>query len=179
MALSQAFLGQRAESLAVMLLTRHRGIVIARSPVSLDSGFDLQVHITRSAKKTGRIFAVVVKARTRLDGLGRVVEGKCIKLRADLARDLLKSGKRMSDLQFPLLFICFSMDTDQAFFGWLRRPTSTGKLETSMPHLAAEWGDNTHKEVVREVEAWYKTRNRLNWAKLQAPKIADKAGGGS
>jgi len=152
------FLEQRAVALATVLLTRHPGVVVTQSVD--DYGFDLQVHITRSNRFSGRLFAVILKARMKLDGIGKLVEGNRVKLRAELVRALTKSAQAMRDLPFPLLFMGFSMDTDRAVFGWLRKPLGTGKLENPKIEVAAPWTSETHVDVIRAVESWYEARER-------------------
>ena len=62
----------------------------------------------------------------------------------------------MRDLPFPLLFVAFTMDTDQAFFGWLRKPSQRARrLENPPVEFASEWVSTTHTAVIGEVQRWY------------------------
>jgi Domain of unknown function (DUF4365) len=148
------FLEQRAVALARVLLTRHPGVIVARS--FDDYGYDLQVNITQKNYLSGRVFGVVLKARIRLDGIGRLVKGNRIRLRGELSKALTKSAHLMRDLPFPLLFIAFSMDSDRAFYGWLRKPSQRARrLENPSVEFATEWFSETHVDVIGEVQQWY------------------------
>jgi hypothetical protein len=133
---------------------RHPGVIVAESVN--DYGHDLQVNITHGSRFSGRLFAVVLKARVMLDGIGKMVEHNRIRLRTELSTALTKSAHSMRDLPFPLLFMAFSMDSDRAFFGWLRKPSNRSRrLENPEVKFALEWTSDTHVGVIREVEVWY------------------------
>jgi hypothetical protein len=50
------------------------------------------------------------------------------------------------------------MDSDSAFFGWLREPSDAARLDTPKVELATEWTSGTHIEIIRLVEEWYKKK---------------------
>ena len=160
MEVTASFLEERAVSLATVLLTRHPRVLVTQS--LRFEGFDLQVKITHGNRFSGRSFAVVVKARKKLDGIGRRVGDSSVRLRAELVKALTNSAHAASDLPFPLLFMAFTMDSDSAFFGWLREPSGAARLETPKVELATEWTSGTHDDVIRKVEAWYDEREGIN-----------------
>jgi hypothetical protein len=160
MEVSASFLEERAMSLATVLLTRHPRVLVTQS-IRFE-GFDLQVKITHGNRFSGRVFAVVVKARKKLDGIGRRVGDSRVRMRADLAKALTNSAHAASHLPFPLLFMAFTMDSDSAFFGWLREPSSAARLDTPNVEFATEWKNRTHDDVIRIVEAWYDEREGIN-----------------
>jgi hypothetical protein len=162
MEVTASFLEERAVSLATVLLTRHPRVLVTQSLRFEGLGFDLQVKITHGNRFSGRFFAVVVKARKKLDGIGRRVGGNRVRLRPELVKALTNSAHVASDLPFPLLFMAFTMDSDSAFFGWLREPSDAARLNTPKVELATEWTSGTHDDVIRIVEAWYDERQGIN-----------------
>jgi hypothetical protein len=152
-----AFLEQRALSLATVLLTRHPNVIVL-SP-SYDVGYDLEVRIASGGVFRGRMFAIELKARRALGDIGIRTDPLHVKLKEPLRRTLSDGMKRLKDLPFPLLYMVFAMDTDRAFFGWLREPETTKvKLGTPPVGIAESWSDQTHRRIVDRVEAWYEKR---------------------
>jgi hypothetical protein len=166
MEVTASFLEERAVSLATVLLTRHPGVLVTQSLTS--EGFDLHVKIAHGNRFSGRLFAVVVKARKKLDGIGRRVGGNRVKLRAELIKALTSSAQATRDLPFPLLFMVFTMDSDSAFFGWLREPSGTARLDTPKVEFATEWTSGTHVDVIGTVEEWYDAREGVNQPRRSA-----------
>jgi hypothetical protein len=160
MEIDSAFLGYRAESLAIVLLTRHRDVKIQPTPPSADVGYDLIAQIAPKGVFSGRMFAVEIKAHKTLASIGvKAQEKGRLRLGASLKRNLETKASRFADLPFPLLFIVFDMETDAGYFGWLREPESTtGRLVTPALRTADLWSRDTHRQVVKRVDSWYKKR---------------------
>jgi hypothetical protein len=157
MEVGTAFLERRALALATVLLTRHPNVTVV-SPQN-DVGYDLEVRIASGSVFAGRMFAIELKARRALIDVGTKTDPMHIKLREPLRRALRDGVRRLRDLPFPLLYMVFAMDTDRAFFGWLREP-ETRKLKLATPpiEIAESWSDHTHRQIVERVEAWYEKR---------------------
>jgi hypothetical protein len=146
-------LGQRAEALATMFLTRQPGVAVERAPGNL---YDLQVDILDRGKHSGILFGIELKSRDRLSKAGSLVEPGRLRLAADVRRQLTKNQAGVNNLPFPLLFIVFAMDTDRGFHGWLRAPAARRSLRTPTPEFAEEWGPSTHSKIVDCVKQWYR-----------------------
>jgi hypothetical protein len=157
MEVGPAFLEQRALSLATVLLTRHPEVTVLSE--ARDVGYDLEVRITSEGVFRGRIFAIELKARRAINDIGTRTDPMHVRLKDPLRRTLTEGMKRLKDLPFPLLYMVFAMDTDRAFFGWLREPdATTAKLGTPSVGVAESWSDDTHRQIVERVNAWYEKR---------------------
>lgn len=157
--MTSVFLEQRVESLATVLLTRHPSVIVA--PAQGDSGYDLEVNVARHGQLSGRVLGVLLKARTSVTAIGRMVDGNRMRLRANLRQSLHEASHRMRELPFPLLFMVFDMESDRAFSGWLRQPTALdSRLASPRVEYAAEWTKTSHVEVIAEVERWYENHQR-------------------
>jgi hypothetical protein len=152
-------LEQRALSLATVLFTRHPDVQVVRTP--LNAGYDLDVRIARKGVISGRLFAVELKARPSLQRLGRMMDSRTVRLSKDLKRSLTKLQNVMRDLPYPLLLLAFAMDSDRAFYCWLRKPAlphgASRRLHSPSIETAQEWSRMTHTEIVGVVNDWYDT----------------------
>jgi hypothetical protein len=110
-----------------------------------------------NGRVTGRVFGVELKARTTMDGIGRIIDGPRLRLRTELGRALKKTAQMMRDLPFPLLFMVFAMDTDRAFFAWVREPLTQRRLKSPEIECVNEWVSNTHTHVIGAIDKWYET----------------------
>jgi len=158
MEVDNAFVGQRALSLATVFLTRHPEVRVVHD--TTDSGLDLQVQITHKGMPTGRMFGVEVKARMNLQRVGKILPDGRARLSTQLRNLVQKTGDQFALLPFPYLFMVFAMDRDQAFFGWLRQPNSrSSKLVSPKVEYGCPWLDKTHMDIVDAVKGWYADRN--------------------
>lgn len=151
MATSKAwFVEQRAENLAIVLLTRFP-VVVTREPD--DRGLDLRVLL--DAPKPGlREFGVEVKGTTQLRQL--------VDERNNLRRTALRASQRaVQDCPFPVALMVFDVATDAGLFGWLLAPViREGKAGLAKPEpLSLDSATNERiAEALSEVRAWYDAR---------------------
>lgn len=143
---------ERATSLAIMLLTRARGVEVQRSR---SLGLDLEVYLP----KPGRVFAVEVKARLNEKTLGTFAGYGRLRLSSELRTSLRKKRERLGDCPFPVLVICFAMQSDAGFFGWLRDPRKPTLTAAPLDQLD-KWVADTHLRIMAEVNKWYDGRAR-------------------
>jgi hypothetical protein len=157
MEVNSAFLEQRALALATILLTRHSGLIVTAP--SFDSGFDLLVRIADSERPTAKMFAVELKARRSSKEVGTKAGSEHIRLKIALRNALSKHANRLRDLPFPLLYIVFAMDKDDAYFGWIREPAlEPTRIDVADISLAQKWTKETHLHIASKVNAWYESR---------------------
>jgi hypothetical protein len=150
------FLEQRARSLATVLLTRD-----SRATVMIphnDTGYDLEVHLSSNGGFSGRMFAVELKARRSISEIGSRRDHTHIRLNKPLQLALTKHVNQLQDLPFPLLYLIFAMDTDYAYFGWLREPGAGKRLQTPPVTIAERWSHDTHVKITAKVDTWYERR---------------------
>jgi hypothetical protein len=138
---------ERAEQLAIMLLTRLEGVQVSR--MGADPGVDLLVTID-SQHSAGRLFGVEVKATKKMSSL---VNSNGI-LKRDLATRLEKATKHYT---FPVGVLIVEVISDAARFGWILKPEAGQAIYTGNIHTQV-----ATKEVMRrsleEVKRWYQRR---------------------
>src|SRR5262245_52755377 len=115
MGVDQQFLEQRAISLATVLLTRQRDVIVDSLP---QGTFDLIVRIPENGVFTGKELGVELKSRRLSTDLGTDLGGGCIELRETLRTSLAKQALVLRHLQIPLLYLAFAMQDERAYFGW-------------------------------------------------------------
>lgn len=151
-------LEQRATALATVLLTRHPDLLVRRE--SMDTGFDLVCEILEDGRPVGMQFVAELKARTTRQRLGRSLDSDSIRIAAELRNRLTASRARNARLPFPMLYILFEMQHDEAFFGWIREPIAgtPSQLADGSTDVATRWGQETHIQVVAKIRDWYGKR---------------------
>lgn len=138
------FIGERAEHLAMVYLTRSQDLVVER--MKADYGLDMLVTILRDKLPTGRVFGVQIKGRDR------AFKGT---QEASLAVPQ-KERNYFQDLPFPVCILFFTMEDDKGYYKWLKYPGGSSKslhpLEQDQWHLLDEYQVG---QILEEVNAWY------------------------
>ncbi|MEM8641501.1 MAG: DUF4365 domain-containing protein [Cyanobacteria bacterium P01_G01_bin.54] len=142
----ELFVGERAENLAVVYLSRSRNLAIER--MTSDYGLDMLVTILRDdTLPTGRVFGVQVKAQ---DG---VIKDAWEEISLNLSQ---QERNYLKELPFPVCALFFTMDDDQGYYKWLRYPTEN---KTNLYSLAqAAWRSLETlpiEQLIVEVNIWY------------------------
>ncbi|MBI1927987.1 DUF4365 domain-containing protein [Candidatus Poribacteria bacterium] len=148
------FIGQRAEHLAILHLTRRGDLVVTQA--STDDGPDILVEISRNNKVTGRIFGVQVKASQRF----RIVPDNS--LRGDEFKIPIRAFSMPEDLPFPLCLFLFQMENDEGFYRWLIEPIvrteSRPKLLVNEENIFRKLTREELDSIVGQVNNWYENR---------------------
>jgi len=151
----ERFLAERAEYLAIMLLTRHPDVSVSRP--SQDYGIDLLVN-AKSSERSAELFGVEVKGY--IDVERALLSGRN-KVRATIAAAL---RKQVEHATFPVGALIFDNRTDEGYFGWILEPYTNG---VANPELALRSSINVAaldqkrlNEIVGQVHAWYDSRTR-------------------
>lgn len=150
-----ALLGQRAERLAIIHLSRRDDLNVTQSQD--EYGIDLLVNLIKAGKTTGRVFGVLVKATRSLPIKGAGSEGEQIKLQ-------ISSSKIPEDLPFPLALFVFNMEDDQGYFRWLLSPVLTSanvsRLSVNHDSTFTRISTTTIDQIVAQVNQWYELRHQ-------------------
>jgi hypothetical protein len=110
------YTSQRAELLARLALTRNRGVQVIDAGAKDDLGLDLIVRITEPVlpSEVVPVFGVQVKGTSR-------------KLPNNASADKYVAEhwghwRPPQFYLFPIVFLLFSVDDDEGYFGWVMRP---------------------------------------------------------
>jgi hypothetical protein len=149
----------RAESLAIVYLTRHPDLLVDRYDRP-DSGMDLLVTIAPEGRATGRLFGVKVK------GISRSTNG----YRADAIPYSAVSDhaiKKLTEVPFPVCLFVFEMYSDQGFWLWGREPRvaedNRRDLVNGNPKELAPLTRETISSLVEYVNRWYDAGRMANF----------------
>lgn len=146
------YLRQRAESLAIMYLTRRQDLIVARHESDSDAGLDLLVTIGRDGGSSGRIFGVTVKAAVSSHNPHR--NGGHTEIESTNG-----ASSYHQDIPFPVLLFFFTMKDDQGYFRWIKEPVPDRKAGASLLMATSSalmpLTDAAIESIVVEVDAWY------------------------
>jgi hypothetical protein len=138
---------ERAEQLAIMLLTRMDNVRVSREVK--DQGPDLLVAI-ESNSPAERIFGIEVKATKKLNSL--VNSNGMVK--KELAS---RFGRRARDYPYPVGVLIVDVVSDTARFGWVLKPDVAGPMFTGNIHTDVATND-VMRRALEEVTRWYSRR---------------------
>lgn len=147
------FVGQRAEQLARMYLTRRKDIEIVNAPEDL--GYDLLVSLLQNGENVGRHLAVQVKA---------AISGKSLKKREDAVQSesVIATMSHVRDLPFPVCLFFFTMDDDSAYWKWIREPLfeepGRSKLSLNLSSTLRHLTDDELDRIMTDARKWYELR---------------------
>ncbi len=146
------YIGQRAESLAVMYLTRRDDLIV--SAAQQDSGLDFLVTIKKSNGYSGRIFGIEVKATTSTNNL--IPNNDNIHLIQNFDFNFL------FEFPFPICLFYFTLDNDKGFYKWILEPAIEGqeypKLRFNESHELKKITDEEIDSIILMVNQWYDSR---------------------
>jgi hypothetical protein len=153
---------ERAMQLTVLHLTRREELTVTRA--ARDANVDFLVNVSKEGKLTGRVFAVEVKGRISLRGVGVLEAGSGeIRLSTHWASVIERASVGRGELPFPLCLFFFTMVDDHGYYAWLRRPVndaSAGEpvLRTERPTTLKPLTNDALDELVDSVTEWYDQR---------------------
>jgi hypothetical protein len=144
------YLGSRAQSLALMYLTRRPDLIIQKSTIG--QVLDLLVAIPRGGGYSGRFLGIQTRGAVSARKTGK----NAISLPADVARKELSLSQ---DVPFPVCLFFFTMEDDVGYYKWIKEPslgtTGTPKL---MLNKGTELKKLTNREldtIISKVNTWY------------------------
>lgn len=148
MAIAQdRFFETRATQLAIVHLTRRRDIQVIQEPYMGNVRLDLLVSLLEDGRDVNRLLAVEVKAVSSKSVLERGGQ-KVRRQRPDLA-----------SLDLPVCLFIFSMEDDQGYWQWLRKPDNdcpdTRCLHSVQSHALKPLTSDAISQVLDTVRHWY------------------------
>jgi hypothetical protein len=145
------YIGQRAESLAIMYLTRRQDLTVSHQRD--DYGLDLLVAIMVREQHSGRVFGVNLKASISLPN--SVKRGHTIAIPDE--------NIQIIEFPFPVCLFYFTMEDDKGYYKWLLEPVLTEanstKLQWNSGHEFKKLSDSEIHKIVSQVNRWYDARS--------------------
>jgi hypothetical protein len=147
-------IGLRAESLAVVYLTRRSDLIVRTEPH--DTGIDLLVSIKTNDHMSGRLFGVIVKGSSAKQWHS-TENGLIWRMISEVATPL--DYKKIEDFPFPVCLFVFRLEDDTGYWFWLRRPEVDGSQNRSLvvdrSHILQRLDNDAIDELVKTVNRWY------------------------
>lgn len=143
------FVGQRAESLALIFLTRKPTLHVQR--MTADHGIDYLVAIDGASS---RYFGLQVKGAARMSNL----VGKSGHLLRSVAEPLQRYAR---DSAFPIALLAIDITSEAMLFGWIKAPAKGRKPSSASQTIAMRPAtDEELNLAVQQVDDWYNSGPR-------------------
>lgn len=143
----EQFLGERAQALATIILTRRGDLSIAET--KKDIGLDYHVYIDREDKPMRLMFGVLLRgvpSPVTIDHANKILA------------PTMGHFQGMRKFTYPVCLFFFTMREEQAFFSWLAEPVVNGGVPKLAHHAKANCVELTSAHldrIVDEIVAWY------------------------
>ncbi|MDZ8259696.1 DUF4365 domain-containing protein [Nostoc sp. ChiQUE01b] len=149
------YIGKRAESLAIVYLTRRDDLVISQP--TPNQGLDFLITITKDGVFTGRLFGIEVKATDYTSNLSK--HNDIFKL----DKERLNRLEKFKDLPFPGCLFFFILENDQGYYKWILEPRINGQKQVSLHFNGNDelkkLDDKEIANIILNVNSWYDQRN--------------------
>ncbi|MDF5738616.1 MULTISPECIES: DUF4365 domain-containing protein [unclassified Nostoc] len=149
------YIGRRAESLAVVYLTRRDDLIISQP--TPNQALDFLITITKDGVYTGRLFGIEVKATNSTSNLKK--HNDILKL----DKDRLSILEKFKDLPFPVCLFFFILENDQGYYKWILEPKIDGekqvKLHFNEDDELKNLDDKEIANIISSINSWYDHRN--------------------
>ncbi|MCL6750089.1 DUF4365 domain-containing protein [Nostoc sp. CCCryo 231-06] len=149
------YIGRRAESLAVVYLTRRDDLIISQP--TPNQGLDFLITITKDGVYTGRLFGIEVKATDSTSNLKK--HNDILKL----DKNRLSRLENFKDLPFPVCLFFFILENDQGYYKWILEPKIDGekqvKLHFNEDDELKNLDDKEIANIISSINSWYDHRN--------------------
>lgn len=144
--IEQWYIGQRAEALTKVLLTRRTDLVVTPLQEE-DQGLDYRVEITPEGQPTGRIFGIQVKARIQ-----------ALQKDAPFRLNGHTYSKKMTTV-FPVCLFYFTMEDNGAYYHWLIEPIITNDQGPKLNKVNSNEFHKLNSEeidhIITRINDWY------------------------
>ncbi|NEP12602.1 MAG: DUF4365 domain-containing protein [Symploca sp. SIO2C1] len=151
------YIGQRAESLAMMYLTRRNDLVVSRQQEEQD--LDFLVTLLKDGSYTGRIFGVQVTATVSTPKSNQSNDSVNIKIP-------LEQNKLLTELPFPVCLFFFSLGNNQGYYKWILEPVIEAQQNLQLlfngKSELKELTDEAIGKIISVVNSWYDSRKYLS-----------------
>jgi len=147
------YIGQRAESLAMIYLTRRHDLVVSRQQEEQDLGF--LVTLLKDGTHTGRLFVVQVKAIVSTPKSTQLDDSIDINL-------ALEQNTLLTELPFPVCLFFFTLGNDQGYYKWILEPVIEGQpnfqLLLNQKNDLKKLNNEEIGNMISVVNSWYDLR---------------------
>lgn len=149
------YIGRRAESLAIVYLTRRDDLIISQP--TPNQGLDFLITITKDGVYTGRLFGIEVKATDSTSNLKK--HNDILKL----DKNRLIRLEKFKDLPFPVCLFFFILENDQGYYKWILEPKIDGEKQVQL-HFKEDddlkrLDDKEIANIISSINSWYDHRN--------------------
>lgn len=152
------YLGERAEQLAIVYLSRRDDLVITKQKSGSDDGIDLLVNLLKTGTNTGRVFGVQVKALMSNRQIQPVSPREAVRIN-------LNKVRVPRDIPFPLCLFVFIMETDEGYYRWVKQPvyglSKKPQLLLNDENTFRKLSTEAVNEIVLDVQGWYDCRVKI------------------
>lgn len=152
------YLGERAEQLAIVYLSRRDDLVITREWAGSDGVIDLVVNLLITGANTGRVFGVEVKALRSNRQIHPASQ-------PDVVRINMSKVRVPRDIPFPLCLFVFIMETDEGYYRWVKKPvyglSRKPQLLLNDENTFRKLSTEAVNEIVLDVQGWYDRRVKI------------------
>jgi hypothetical protein len=154
-----AFVGQRAELLAQVVLTRRKDVHILALGEKADVGIDLIAHTMTPIPglQANPYFGVQIK------GTAKPLDDKNAANR--MANLVVRSTTANAFILAPIILMIFSMEGDQGYWGWVMEPFVDGSnsptLHRPVRMQMTEISSETLDDLVSRVISWFDAMGKI------------------
>ncbi|MEH1872067.1 DUF4365 domain-containing protein [Nostoc sp.] len=151
------YIARRAESLAIVYLTRRDDLIISQPTPKPNQELDFLITITKDGVYTGRLFGIEVKAIDSTSNLNK--HNDILKL----DKNRLNIVQKFQDLPFPVCLFFFILENDKGYYKWILEPKINGQKQVSLNFNEDEelkkLDDKEIANIISSVNSWYDQRN--------------------
>lgn len=148
------YIGQRAESLTVVYLTRRSDLIVTPQPKGY--GLSFLVEISKLGSHSGRIFGIQIQATVN-NTIVIENENKTLEIKQDLP-----STDLISELPFPVCLFFWTLNNDQAYYKWVLEPIietpNYPRLLFNQNQVFKRLSNEEIEKIVSIVNNWYDSR---------------------
>lgn len=149
------YIGQRAESLTILYLTRRDDLIVTPQPSCY--GLSFLVEISKSASRSGRIFGIQIEATVNNTKLFEN-DHKIFEIKQDLP-----STDSISELPFPVCLFFWTLNNDEAYYKWILEPVietqNYPRLLFNQSQVFKRLNNEKIEKIVSTVNNWYDSRS--------------------
>jgi Domain of unknown function (DUF4365) len=149
------YIGQRAESLTVVYLTRRSDLIVTPQPKAY--GLSFLVEISKLGSRSGRIFGIQIEATVN-NAKAIENDNKSFEIKQDLP-----STDSISELPFPVCLLFWTLNNDQAYYKWVLEPVietqNNPKLLFNQSQVFQKLTNKEINKIVSTVNNWYDSRS--------------------
>jgi hypothetical protein len=118
------------------------------------------VSLTKDDKYTGRVFGVEVKALRSHKQVRQVSPNE------DEFQIEVRQIGILKDIPFPLCLFVFTMDNDEGFYKWIKKPIygtdKPSQLAVDETRTFKRLSNKALDDIIEEINSWYENRLKIS-----------------